>query len=85
MAEDELVAKSPREKCMNKDARRLICNIEDLCWIWNMLDTCYERLEKYMSEALKPIVTFRRYKMVSNSIVSYNKDFCSTKNNEGKN
>jgi hypothetical protein len=28
-----------------------------------MLETCYERLEKYMTEALKPILKFRKYRI----------------------
>ncbi len=63
MAEDDLVAKSLREKCMNEDVRRMISNKEDLDDIWDMLNTCYKRLEKYMSEALKVIIESRQYKM----------------------
>ncbi len=41
----------------------MIGNKEDLDEIWDILDTCCERSEKYMSEALKLIVQLRQYKM----------------------
>jgi hypothetical protein len=59
MAEDDLVATSLREKCVNEDIRRMIGNIEDLSEIWDTFDTCHERPQKYFSEALKPINKFR--------------------------
>ncbi len=31
----------------------MIGNIEDLNQIWNTLDTCYERTEKYLSETFE--------------------------------
>jgi hypothetical protein len=37
--------------------------------MWETLDTCYERLEKYMEEALRPIVDFRRYKIADSAAV----------------
>jgi hypothetical protein len=47
--------------------RKIIGNVEDLGEIWDTLDTCCERPEKYKTEALKPIVEFRRYKMADSS------------------
>jgi hypothetical protein len=35
--------------------------------LWETLDTCYERPEKYMEEVLRPIVEFRRYKITDRS------------------
>ncbi len=35
--------------------------------IWDTLDICYERLEKYMEEALKPVLEFRKYRVFNNS------------------
>jgi hypothetical protein len=67
MAGDDLVAKSLREKCVNEDVRRMIGDIEDLGEIWDMLDTCNKRQEKYMPEALKLIIKFRGYK-ISDSV-----------------
>jgi hypothetical protein len=37
--------------------------------MWETLDTCYERLEKYMEEALRPIVDFRRYRITDSATV----------------
>jgi hypothetical protein len=37
--------------------------------MWETLDTCYERPEKYMEEALRPIVDFRRYKVADRAAV----------------
>jgi hypothetical protein len=36
--------------------------VEDLNEVWDTLDTSYDRLEKYITEALDPIVKFRKYK-----------------------
>jgi hypothetical protein len=37
--------------------------------MWETLDTCYERPDKYMEEALRPIVDFRRYKIADSAAV----------------
>jgi hypothetical protein len=31
--------------------------------MWNMLHMCYERPEKYISEGLRLLTEFRKYKM----------------------
>ncbi len=36
-------------------------NIEDFQEILSTLEVCYERPEKYITEALLPIVNFRKY------------------------
>jgi hypothetical protein len=61
-----LAAKTLREKCESRDAVKMIGYLEDLDEIWETLDTCYERPEKYMVEALKPILEFRRYRVFDN-------------------
>jgi hypothetical protein len=38
----------------------MIGNVDDLSKIWGTLGTCYQRPEKYMIEALKPIIEFRK-------------------------
>ncbi len=45
----------------------MIGHLDDLVEIWETLDTCFERPEKYVAEALKPIVEFRRYKGYNNT------------------
>jgi hypothetical protein len=37
--------------------------------MWETLDTCYERLEKYMEGAIRPVVDFRRYKITDSASV----------------
>ncbi len=64
---DDVAAKTLMEKCVMGDAWKMVGHLEDLKEIWGTLDTCYERPEKYMEEALKTILEFRRYKVYDNS------------------
>ncbi len=66
---DDLVAKTLREKCVKGDAGRMVGHLEDLKEMWDTLDTCYERPEKYAEEALKPILEFRKYRVYDNGTV----------------
>jgi hypothetical protein len=66
---DDLAAKTLREKCVKGDALRMVGHLDDLQEIWDTLDTCFERLEKYMEEALRPIVEFRKYKAADSGAV----------------
>ncbi len=43
----------------------MVSHLDDLREMWETLDTCYERPEKYMEEALRLIVEFRRYKIAA--------------------
>jgi hypothetical protein len=63
---DDLAAKTLREKCVKGDAWKMVGHLEDLKEIWDTLDMCYERPEKYMEEALKPILEFRKYRVYDN-------------------
>ncbi len=47
---DDLVAKTLREKCVKGDALRMVSHLDDLQEIWDTLDTCFERVEKYLEE-----------------------------------
>ncbi len=47
----------------------MVSHLDDLREIWETLDTCYERPDKYMEEALWPIVDFRRYKISDSGAV----------------
>jgi hypothetical protein len=49
-----------KEKCMNTEVKLMVGNIESLKVISDMLDVCYERPEKHITEALKLITEFRR-------------------------
>ncbi len=65
----DLAAKTLQEKCVKVDAWKMVGHLEDLKEIWDTLDTCYERPEKYMEEALKPILEFRKYRVYDNGAV----------------
>ncbi len=66
---NDLAAKALRDKCIQGDALRMVSHLDDLQEIWETLDTCYERPEKYMEEVLRPIVEFRRYKITDSAAV----------------
>ncbi len=63
------MAKTLRKKCVSREVRKMVSNLEDLAEICHTLDTCYERPKIYMKEALKPIVEFRKYKMADNATI----------------
>ncbi len=58
-----------REKCVSGYAVKMIGHLGDLENIWETLDTCNENPEKYMAEALKPYLEFRRYRVYDNCAV----------------
>jgi hypothetical protein len=66
---DDLAARTLRDKCLQGDALQMVSHLDDLREIWETLDTCYERPDKYMEEALRPIVDFRRYKISDSGAV----------------
>ncbi len=53
---NELAPKALRDNCIQGDALRMVSHLDDLREIWETLDTCCERPEKYMEEVLRPIV-----------------------------
>ncbi len=59
---DELVCRSLKEKSLASHVRLLVNDIDDLREVWNTLDTCFDRPDKYISEALDPVVRFRSHK-----------------------
>jgi hypothetical protein len=66
---DELVCRSLKEKSLASHVRLLVNDIDDLREAWNTLDTCFDRPEKYISEALDPVVRFRSYKAFDNGAI----------------
>jgi hypothetical protein len=66
---NDLAARALRDKCLKGDALQMVSHLDDLREMWETLDTCYERPEKYMDEALQPIVDFRRYKVTDSAAV----------------
>ncbi len=66
---DDLAARTLRDKSLQGDACQMVSHLDDLCEMWETLDTCYERPDKYAEEALKPIADFRRYKTIDSAAV----------------
>ncbi len=66
---NDLAARVLRDKCLKGDALQMVSHLDDLQEMWETLDTCYERPEKYMEEVLRPIVDFRRYKIADSAAV----------------
>jgi hypothetical protein len=66
---DDLAAKALREKCIKGDALRMVNHLDDLQEIWDTLDTCFERSEKYMEEVLRPIVEFKKHRATDSCAV----------------
>ncbi len=66
---DELVCHSLKERSLASHVRLLVNDIDDLREAWNTLDTCFDRPEKYISEALDPVVKFRSYKAFDNGAI----------------
>ncbi len=56
---DELVCQSLKEKSLANSVRVLVNDIEDLQEAWDTLDTCFDRPERYILEALEPITKFQ--------------------------
>jgi hypothetical protein len=66
---NDLAARALRDRCLKGDALQMVSHLDDLREMWETLDTCYERPEKYMEEALRPIVDFQRYKVTDSAAV----------------
>jgi hypothetical protein len=66
---DELVRRSLKEKSLASSVRILVNDIEDLREAWSTLDTCFDRPEKYIAEALEPIIRFSGYKVFDNGAI----------------
>jgi hypothetical protein len=64
-----LVCRSLKERSLASSVKILVNDMEDLRDAWNTLDTCFDRPEKYIAEALEPIVKFRSYKMFDNGVI----------------
>jgi hypothetical protein len=59
---DELVCRSLKGKSLASHVHLLVNDINDLREAWDTLNTCYDRPDKYISEALDPVIKFRSYK-----------------------
>jgi hypothetical protein len=63
---DELVCRALKEKSLAGSAWAIVHEIEELQEVWDTLDTCLDRPEKYIAEALDPIIKFRKYRVFEN-------------------
>jgi hypothetical protein len=59
-------ARTLKEKSLASSVKVRISDIEDLREAWDALDTCFDHLEKYILEAIEPIIKFRDYKAFNN-------------------
>jgi hypothetical protein len=66
---DELVCRSLKEKSLASSVKILVNDIDDLREAWGTLDTCFDRPEKYITEALDPVIKFRSYKAFDNGAI----------------
>jgi hypothetical protein len=66
---DKLVGRMLKEKCLSSSVRNMVKDIEDFQEIWYTLDTCFDQAEKYIAEALVPIIKFRKYRVFDNGAV----------------
>ncbi len=66
---NDLAAKALWDRCIKGDALRMVSHLDDLQEMWETLDTCFKRPEKYMEEVLRPVVEFRQYKVTDSAAV----------------
>ncbi len=57
-----MACRALKEKSLASSIKVMVNDIEDLREVWDTLDTCFDRPEKYIVEALDPIIKFRRYR-----------------------
>ncbi len=55
---NELVCRTFKEKCLAASVKVPVGDMEELDEVSEILDTCYNRLEKYIAEALELIIKF---------------------------
>ncbi len=65
----ELVGRVLIEKSLTVSARAMVNDMEDLQEIWDTLNTCFDRPEKYVDEALDTNVKFRKYREFDNEAI----------------
>jgi hypothetical protein len=66
---DELVCRSLKERSLASSVKVLVNDIDNLQEAWSTLDTCFDRPEKYIAEALNPVIKFRNYKAFDNGAI----------------
>jgi hypothetical protein len=66
---DELASCMLKEKSLSGSVRSMVNDMEDLHEIWDTLEMCFDRPEKYNTDALDPVVKFRKYKVFDNGAI----------------
>jgi hypothetical protein len=66
---DELGWWGLKDRSLPGEAKSVVGNIEDLDEVWDTLDTCYDRPEKYIAKALEPVIKFRKYKAYEHAAI----------------
>ncbi len=66
---DELVSRTLKEKSLAGSVRTMVNDIEDLQEIWDTLDTCFDRPEKYIAAELDRLVKFKKYRAFDNGAI----------------
>ncbi len=56
--ETELVYCTLQEKCLSTTVKALVGDMEELDEVWETLNTCFNRPEKYITKTLEPIDKF---------------------------
>jgi hypothetical protein len=60
---NELACQALKDRNLSGEAKAMIGDIEGLDEVWDTLDTCYDHPEKYITEALDPVIKFRKDKV----------------------
>ncbi len=63
------MSRSLKEKSLASSVKILVNDIEDLREAWGTLDTCFDRPEKCIAEALEPVTKLKGYKAFDSSAV----------------
>jgi hypothetical protein len=52
-----------------REGTTIVGDVEELDEVWDISDTCYDRLEKYIAKALKTVIIFRMYKVFAHTAI----------------
>jgi hypothetical protein len=63
--------KDPERKMHDKikKMKKMIGNIANLGKMWNGMDACYKRPEKYILDALRPVTELKQYKVSDSAAI----------------
>jgi hypothetical protein len=69
MSERSWFATPSRRNAWGANVKMLVGDVEELDKVWDTLDTCYNQPEKYIAEALDPVIKFRKYKVFEDTAI----------------